>query len=337
MTPAEFEAILEEATLQLTKTAQEVEQLASDSKEFERVVLDKLREVVMATSAQAQPTFHQHAFPDIAVNGFGVEVKFTKKNSWQAVGNSVFEGMRDPTVERVYVIFGKMGGWPEVRWARYEECITHVRISHAPRFVIQMEDANPLFSIIGIEYSEFARLSAEEKMEHVREYSRSRLKTGERLWWLEDQGVDEHTWPAEVRLYMHLDSEEKDQLRAEAALLCPEIVAPPQTKFKYADAALYLLRQHGVFCPQARDLFSAGSVALRDDPERGGNYLLRALEGIQDEMRTAARELDDELFVEYWGESCPPERRVVEWLKRADQIARDWLPSEYLFLSDQNA
>ena len=63
----------------------------------------------------------------------------------------------------------------------------------------------------------------------------------------------------------------------------------------------------------------------------------RALEGIQDEMRTAARELDDELFVEYWGESCPPERRIVEWLKRADQIARDWLPSEYLFLSDQNA
>ena len=337
MTPNEFEGILDEVALQLSSVAQQTSQLASDAKQFERTVLEKLQEVVAATGAHAQPTFHQHAFPDIAVNGFGVEVKFTKKDSWQAVGNSVFEGMRDPTVDRVYVVFGKMGGWPEVRWARYEECITHVRISHAPRFVIQMEDPNPLFDIIGVQYRDFAHLSAEDKMDHIREYSRGRLRPGERLWWLEDQEVDEHTWPAEVRLYMHLDGNEKNKLRAEAALLCPEVVAPPRTKYKYADAALYLLRQHGVFCPQARDLFSAGSVALRDDPERGGNYLLRALAGIQGEMRIAAQELDDELFVEYWHMSCPPEQRISEWLKRADEMAGDWVPSEHLFLPSQNA
>ena len=337
MTPEEFEAILDKVALRLSAIAQQTQQLAGDSKQFENVVLEKLQEVVAAIDAQAQPAFHQHAFPDIKVNGFGVEVKFTKKDSWQAVGNSVFEGMRDPAVNHVYVMFGKMGGWPEVRWARYDECITHVRISHAPRFVIQMEDPNPLFDIMGVPYGDFAHLSPEDKMLHIREYSRSRLKPGERLWWLEDQEIDEHALPAEVRLYMRLDSDEKDKLRAEAALLCPEVVAPPRTKYKYVDAALYLLRRHGVFCPQARDLFSAGSVALRDDPKRGGNYLLRALTGIQDEMRVAAHNLDDELFVEYWNVSCPPDQRIEEWLKRADEHAADWVPSEHLFLPDQNA
>jgi hypothetical protein len=64
----------------------------------------------------------------------------------------------------------------------------------------------------------------------------------------------------------------------------------------------------------------------------GGNYLLRALRNIQDEMIRAAMELDDELFQEYWGESVKPEDRIREWLKRADQYAKKWVPSKELFL-----
>ena len=51
---------------------------------------------------------------------------------------------------------------------------------------------------------------------------------------------------------------------------------------------MYLLTYHGVFCSQARDLFSAGSVALRLDGTRGGNYLLRALRDIEQLMIDAA-------------------------------------------------
>jgi hypothetical protein len=90
---------------------------------------------------------------------------------------------------------------------------------------------------------------------------------------------------------------------------------------------------HGVLCPQARDLFSAGSVALRASELRGGNYLHRALQDIEAEMRTAARELEPALFVEYWGEDIAPQQRIQEWLRRADSYAKGWKPSEMLFVN----
>ena len=52
-------------------------------------------------------------------------------------------------------------------------------------------------------------------------------------------------------------------------------------------------------------------------------------------MRNAAKYLDDALFVEYWGEGCKPEHRIREWLKRADSYAKDWKPSETLFIEDR--
>jgi hypothetical protein len=174
-------------------------------------------------------------------------------------------------------------------------------------------------------------------MEHIRKYARGRLKKGERLWWLEDRPDGAHSLPIQARIYMTLEQSEKRRLRAEAALLCPEIVKPSRSKHKYDDATLYLLTYHGVLCPQARDLFSAGSVAMRSDSKRGGNYVLRALLDIQDEMRTAAATLDDALFIEYWDKSIPAPSRLKEWLKRADRLAVGWKPSEHLFQKEQSA
>src|SRR5260370_19692206 len=116
-------------------------------------------------------------------------------------------------------------------------------------------------------------------MEHIRKYARGRRKPGVRLWSLEDkpEKEQEHSLDLQVRLYMNLSKPEKRQLRAEAALLCPQIVAPSRTgpkQRKYSDATQYMLTYRGVLAPQTRDLFSAGSVA---GPERGGNYVARAL------------------------------------------------------------
>lgn len=170
-------------------------------------------------------------------------------------------------------------------------------------------------------------------MHHIREYARGRLRAGERLWWLDET---DHSLPLQVRLYMRLSDDEKRVFRAEAAILSPRVCGPSRMQGKYIDAALYLLTHHGVFCPQARDLFSAGSVALRSDPRRGGNYVLRALLDIEDLMRDAGRRLEAPLFVEYWDEDVPPENRLAEWLKRADGYAKDWKPSDHLFLPEQD-
>ena len=59
--------------------------------------------------------------------------------------------------------------------------------------------------------------------------------------------------------------------------------------------------------------------------------MARALKLIEKEMQAAALRMDDALFVEYWGESVKPEDRIKRWLEKADELAKDWKPSEYLF------
>lgn len=261
-------------------------------------------------------------------------MKVNSSDSWRSVANSVFEGTRHENVRFVYVLFGKMGGIPEVRWGRYEDSVMHVRTSHVPRFEIEIGTDRPLFVRFGLTYDQSCALPDEGKMRLVREYARARLKEGEHLWWLEEKPEKEqdHSLDLQVRLFMHLEQEEKRRLRAEAALLCPQIVKPSRAKKKYEDAAMFALTYRGILCPQARDLFSAGSVALRREATRGGNYLQRALKDIGPEMKLAAQELEDALFVEYWGESVPPDRRIAEWLRRADRFANGaWVPSEELF------
>ena len=332
-----FHKILDKAVSTLTIAAQKGEDGFDTSRDFQKRVLKDLRKAAKPEGLDANESNHPHAFPDLIVNGYGIEVKHTRKDSWLAVGNSIFEGMRDETAEDIYVVFGKMGGWPEVRWARYEDCITHVRISHAPRFVVEMEDPSRLFNILGITYEEFRNLSPEEKMIHVREYARGRLKEGERLWWLEDQEEPEHSLPIQVRLYRLLPQEEKRQLRGEAALLCPSVFRSSRQRGKYDSAAIYLLTHHGVFAPQLRDLFSAGSVAEHVPPLYPDEpYVSRAMRDIESHIVAAAFYLDDNLFDEYWGFSCPPKERIAEWLKLADGFATDWQPSKNLFLEERH-
>lgn len=329
MTIEEFERLLDIVAAQLTAEAQQAKYVSS--KIFENRVRNVLEELGSQHGVAIDYDPHPYAFPDIAVGEFGLEVKFTTNDTWRSVANSIFETFRDRNAIHIYVIYGKMGGAPGVRWARYGDCVIHVRTSHVPRFELDIDATSSLFAKMGIEYEEFATLPIEGKMRFIREYARGRLKAGERLWWLEEQPEQEHSLPIQVRLYMDLPSEEKRRLRAEATLLCPKIVAPSRTKYKYTDVALFLLTYHGVLVPQARDLFSAGSVALAGDPTRGGNYVQRAIADIEAEMIEAASGMDDALFVEYWGESVPPERRIARWLELADQQAADWIPSKVLF------
>ena len=329
MTPDEFEQVLTRACAILTDNLRASDAYHSPSL-FQQQVQDTLRLAANELGLQVGPSFHPHAFPDITANGFGVEVKYTRHDSWQSVGNSIFEGMRDPNAEIIYVVLGKTGGRPEARWARYEDCISHVRVSHAPRFVVDLaEEPSRLFDHITVPYNDFAQLSDEDKMRHIREYSRGRLGEGERLWWLEVA----HSLPVGIRFYTHLPQEEKRRLRAEAALLFPRLCAGRGVKGKYDDGALYLLMHHGVFCPQFRDLWTAGSVAgsRGDGNNPEGRYIRHALANIQDLMRDAALRLDGGLIAEYWGEACEPENRIATWLRMADAVASGWVPSEHLF------
>lgn len=330
MTKDEFEEELTKVAVRLSKDILE-NPAYREPRAFEDRARKLLGEFAKRNDLHFDPSFRPQTFPDIVIGSFGVEVKVNSSDSWRSVANSVFEGTRDENVRYVYVLFGKMGGTPSVQWGRYEDCVMHVRTSHVPRFEVEIGTKKPLFEKFKVSYQEFCELPPEGKMKLIRQYSRGRLKKGERLWWLEDKQEPEHSLPLEVRLYMNLPQAEKRKLRAEAALLCPQVVKPSRTRNKYNDASIYLLTYYGVMCPQARDLFSAGSVALRADETRGGIYIMRSLKDIEGEMMTAARRLEDALFVEYWGESVPPADRIQHWLDLADGYAKGWRPSEHLF------
>lgn len=334
MTKEQFESLLDSVVAQLT--AESNQNLFTTSKAFENRVRQTLEQLGEAYKIAVDYNPHPYIFPDIAVGEFGVEVKFTAKDTWRSVANSVFETFRNQDVVFVYVIFGKMGGVPEVKWDRYDNCVIHVRTSHVPRFELEIDAKSSLFDLMKISYEDFSVLPIEEKMRYIRDYAKKRLKDGERLWWLEEKAEPEHTLPIQVRLYIDLSPEEKTKLRAEATLLCPKVVAGSRVKNKYNDVAMYLLTYHGVLVSQARDLFSAGSVAHLEDKTRGGIYIQRAIKAIEKEMLAAALRMEDALFVEYWGESVPPEQRITKWLKKADKFAVGWMPSKDLFRSKRD-
>ena len=329
MTQNEFEQILGNACNILTNESRD--RIFSSSMSFEKRVRELLSELTKS-HPEIEIDFNPHpqAFPDIAVGNFGVEVKFTLNDTWRSIANSILETNRIDTVEKVYLIFGKMGGIPEVKWNDYDKSVMHVRTSHVPRFEVEISADRSLFEIMGISYDDFRILNMNEKMQYIRVYARSRLQKGERLWWLEDN----HAIPIQARLYTNLPAEEKTKLRAEAVLLCPSIVRSGRSKNKYDDAVLYLLTYYGVICHQARDLFSAGSVANPDNDNEGGLYIERSLKLIEKEIVHASLTMDDALFVEYWGEAVPPEKRIEKWLEKADALAQDWIPSRSLFKSN---
>lgn len=331
----QFEALLTK-TCDLLSMECQAGKAFTESKSFETRVRQVIKSLIEQFEIAVDFSPHPYGFPDIVLGTFGVEVKFTTNDTWRSVANSVFESFRNKDVQDIYLIFGKMGGTPSVRWGRYEECVMHVRTSHVPRFEVDIDASESLFKKFGISYEDFSQLTEEGRMEHVRKYARSRLKKGERLWWLEEKSDEGHSLPIQVRLFQNLSDEDKLKMRAEASLLCPAIVGSGRSRTKYINPIMYLLTYHGILA--TRDAFSAGSVA---GPERGGDHVKRALMNIQSQMQAAAAYLSDALFVEYWERSVAPENRIKEWLILADKFAAlatpPWKPSEVLFLDSAQA
>ena len=110
--------------------------------DFEKVVYDSLSEAGFDKDSIIYST---QKFPDFILEDkeagtkLGVEVKKTDGTRWEVIGGSIYESLRND-VNDTYVLMAKLGGdKPEVRFRKYEECIADLRVTHSPRFYLNLD------------------------------------------------------------------------------------------------------------------------------------------------------------------------------------------------------
>jgi hypothetical protein len=210
-----------------------------------------------------------HAFPDIFAKilekkWFGIEVK-TSQNDWKCFGNSIFESTRiDNLDDRIYVFFGRFSDSLQCRWAKYDECIDNINITHSPRYQINMDvKDNPalsVFSKMDTTYYDFHKSNTHKRMESVRKFKREGIGQDIALWWLPDHESSPSKEDDEkllIKLFSSLDNSKKGEIRHTAMALFPEVFSS-NGHIKYSRIPTWLASQYGVVTGNVRDLFTAG-------------------------------------------------------------------------------
>lgn len=104
----DFERLLDRCCQLLTDEARSAG--FASSARFENRVREVLDGLILDSNIHIDYNPHPQAFPDIAIGEYGVEVKFTKQDTWRCIANSVLETQRIEGVKHIYIVFGKMGG-----------------------------------------------------------------------------------------------------------------------------------------------------------------------------------------------------------------------------------
>lgn len=257
-----FSAFMRLAEQEINKCAKEDPKLFQEAspKKVEELSLQVLKDVSPQTPFRAKEIILNKAqfFPDIlAEQYYGVEVKCTTKDHWTSTGSSIIESTRTKDVERIYMLFGKLGGTPEFRCKPYEDCLVNIAVTHSPRYLIDMDidSSETIFAKMGVRYDDFR--TSDKSIEQVRQYYRKRAldaKKQEMPWWIGDN-AEEGVTNMLLRTWSSLSKEEKRLFQAYIFLLFPEVL-----NSKYEGVALWLCTRFSILIYNARDTFSAGGV-----------------------------------------------------------------------------
>ncbi|MCF0197157.1 MAG: hypothetical protein HUK03_08040 [Bacteroidaceae bacterium] len=197
------------------------------------------------------------SFPDIITETFyGVEVKSTQSDHWTSTGSSIIETTRDKNVESIYLLFGKLGGVPQVRCRPYEDCLYDITVTHSPRYLIDMGTAKEKTIFAKMHTSYNALRLSNNSIAQVRKYYRDKAKAehkGEMPWWLDDVESDNLM----IRHITALTAEEKRRIIMQLFILFPSHVIHSN----YVEPAMWLVAYHRVVSHNMRDLMSAGGQA----------------------------------------------------------------------------
>ena len=241
------------------------------------------------------------AFPDIGLSPFGIEVKTTESDSWTSTANSVLESTRRPDVEVIYVVFIKQGGEPGVMIRSYEDVVTGIKVTHSPRYAIDMRADSSLFDEMGTTYNDFRKDNPVAKLkDHFKRALKRMGKSEQQQVHLLDETKDETT-SVVITAFSALSGEDRNRLKFEIMALLPEVLSTTGSLYKYEQAAMYLAGKN-VACKSLRDLFSAGgqkSITI------GGRIIMvpatvKRLSVYAEEIRNAISRLTNTELEDYW-------------------------------------
>jgi len=313
-----------EATIDVIEKEVDLSSYQSGEK-FEDYVAEIMIKIGESKGLNVYQTGKQ-TFPDIVIdNSYGVEVKYSKNKKWQSTGNSIFEGtLRDGVTNQIYLLFGKKNGKKiDIRYKKYEDVLADIKVTHSPRFFIDMEieKEETILHKIDLGYDEFKILSSKEKSDKIKEFVRTTMEKGEELWWL-DSEQDEDIAP-KVKQFNSLTTNEKDGIISECMVLFPELFIS-KAKNKYQRTAFYLLKKYQIVSSSLRDNFSASGKV--DIVVNGNTYnVARIYKKLYDNAELIVKylsEIDTEILASYWKLDSIPNRNDIKgiWMQKLDEI-----------------
>lgn len=313
---SEFNALLnatvDELNTQAKKSPITIEKLKGSK--LEPYARDVMTELAIGTPFESSiELIGGQKFPDIVARKFyGIEVKTTTQNHWKTTGNSVLESTRVQDVERIFMLFGKLGKPIEFRCRAYEECLSEVVVTHSPRYLIDMnlEKGKTIFDKIKTPYDTLRK--KKNPIEPITEYYKSKLKPGQDLWWIQDT---EQASKLVIDIWNNLSQKERQHTKNRAMVYFPEVFSNRSDKF--ARLSIWLVTRESIVCPNVRDLFTAGGKSdyviknktYRDIPRvfvqlfDNINFVLEVL------ISTPALELSD-----YWGRETTEKGKITDWI-----------------------
>lgn len=204
-------------------------------------------------------------FPDIIITidsmTYGVEVKYSKSGHWTSLGNSVFESTSVPNLSELFILFGKKisNHSISVKFCEYSLALIDIKVTHSPRFFIDMENSSTNDGFILKEansYNDFREASADQKIQWIQSYFKSK-NLNDSKWFIESK-KEEKVLQSSLRPYNELNYNEKLFLVTEAYVLFPEIISSLKNPNKYHKVVVFWLTEYQVFSHSLRDIFSAG-------------------------------------------------------------------------------
>ena len=284
-----FDKIQQMATeieLDMQHKAEQGEKIQLTGTEFEEVVYQGLKDIGM------DPDYISHSpqkFPDFIITlpetdqRIGLEVKKTDATKWEVIGGSVYESLRND-LDETYVIMAKLGGEkPEVRVKLYKECISDLKVTHSPRFYLDLDLEKGQDFLTTRQSEDLPELTGENLNKRIRQL----LRTNKSTWWSE----------AETTAFSNLSVEEKHSYFVEGVVRFPEVFAGNYERF-----TPWLIYTCLVWCKNVRDVFSAGgSHQLPGMYDCWVSAIMYRAALSADEIAKTIDSLSDDEVEQFWG------------------------------------